>query len=518
MTFNGPDGVSSIIAYNGSDTASISNNFLFRRRRATAGALSAGDRMGGVLVQGYNGGTFHTPIAIEFYTEEAFSASTAGSYIQFATTAIGSTTRTARWVINAAGHFIPSSTVGAYDIGDSAKRVGTGYFKTINTNALTVTGPLTAPLTWNNNTVIVQVNGGGKLLAGTAGYTVIARPGANDATVNGVLAFSVQGFDGSVRMSIPDGLTKPAVIANSSLTVGGSAVWHVGNMGSGSGLDADLLDGLDSTYFRNATNLNAGTLATARLPALTGDVTSSAGSATTTIANNAVTLAKMATIGGYTVMGNDTASATNPKALTVAETKTLLALNNVDNTSDANKPISTAVQTALNGKVDTTGYTGPLSGGRVFTGYDANTANSISCSNWFRSNGNTGWMSDTYGIGIYATDGTYVRTYNGAKMAAADFAIASDRRLKTNIAPLQYRGALSPVTFQYRSNGESDIGFIAQDVQEQYPELVSSICTEEGEHLQISYSKLTAVLAAQVNLLEERLAAVEAELKSLKGG
>lgn len=36
-------------------------------------------------------------------------------------------------------------------------------------------------------------------------------------------------------------------------------------------------------------------------------------------------------------------------------TKSSLGLGNVDNTSDANKPISTATQTALNGKVGTTG-------------------------------------------------------------------------------------------------------------------------------------------------------------------
>jgi trimeric autotransporter adhesin len=37
---------------------------------------------------------------------------------------------------------------------------------------------------------------------------------------------------------------------------------------------------------------------------------------------------------------------------TPANVKTILAINNVDNTSDANKPISTATQTALDGKVD----------------------------------------------------------------------------------------------------------------------------------------------------------------------
>lgn len=61
-------------------------------------------------------------------------------------------------------------------------------------------------------------------------------------------------------------------------------VWHDNNDGSGSGLDAGLLEGQDASFYRNATNLNAGTLAAARLPALSGDITTSAGSAVTTLA------------------------------------------------------------------------------------------------------------------------------------------------------------------------------------------------------------------------------------------
>lgn len=37
--------------------------------------------------------------------------------------------------------------------------------------------------------------------------------------------------------------------------------------GAGSGLDADLLDGQHGTFYRNASNLNAGTLNTARFSA-----------------------------------------------------------------------------------------------------------------------------------------------------------------------------------------------------------------------------------------------------------
>jgi hypothetical protein len=44
-------------------------------------------------------------------------------------------------------------------------------------------------------------------------------------------------------------------------------------------------------------------------------------------------------------------SATTTKKITLTQVKTSLALNNVDNTSDANKPVSTAQQTALDAKV-----------------------------------------------------------------------------------------------------------------------------------------------------------------------
>lgn len=58
--------------------------------------------------------------------------------------------------------------------------------------------------------------------------------------------------------------------------------------GTGSGLDADLLDGQDSTYYRNASNINAGTLAKERLPAsIDASTTGNAATATKTTATAA---------------------------------------------------------------------------------------------------------------------------------------------------------------------------------------------------------------------------------------
>lgn len=56
-----------------------------------------------------------------------------------------------------------------------------------------------------------------------------------------------------------------------------------------------------------------------------------------------------------------------------------------------------------------------LKGTRIWAGYDANVDSSISCSNWFRSSGSTGWYNASYGGGIYMVDSTWVRVYNNKK-------------------------------------------------------------------------------------------------------
>ena len=91
-------------------------------------------------------------------------------------------------------------------------------------------------------------------------------------------------------------------------------------------------------------------------PNHTGEVTSVSDGATT-IANDVVSNAKLANMAANSFKGNNPGFVADPIDLTVAQTKTLLALTksdvglgNVDNTSDAGKPVSTTTQTALNGK------------------------------------------------------------------------------------------------------------------------------------------------------------------------
>ena len=93
-----------------------------------------------------------------------------------------------------------------------------------------------------------------------------------------------------------------------------------------------------------------GTIPAARMPAYSGDVVTTVGTVVNTIGTNAVTNAKAAQMAANTIKGNNTGATANQADLTVSQVKTMLSLNNVDNTSDASKPVSTATQTALNAK------------------------------------------------------------------------------------------------------------------------------------------------------------------------
>jgi len=70
--------------------------------------------------------------------------------------------------------------------------------------------------------------------------------------------------------------------------------------------------------------------------------------------------------------------------------KSMVGLGNVDNTSDANKPVSSATQTALNAKAN-------LSGGNAFTGAQTIDGNRVSRDIGFMTVllQTTAWISDT---------------------------------------------------------------------------------------------------------------------------
>lgn len=92
--------------------------------------------------------------------------------------------------------------------------------------------------------------------------------------------------------------------------------------------------------------------------ALTGDVTASAGSNTTAIANSAVTNAKMANMAADTIKGNNTGGAAAPSDLTATQVKTLLAIANTDVSGLGTMSTQNASAVAITGGSATLSNTG----------------------------------------------------------------------------------------------------------------------------------------------------------------
>ncbi|MBF8743135.1 MULTISPECIES: tail fiber domain-containing protein [Pseudomonas] len=85
----------------------------------------------------------------------------------------------------------------------------------------------------------------------------------------------------------------------------------------------------------------------------------------------------------------------------------------------------------------------------------------------------------------------------------------SDARLKTNVENLldstDTLTKIHGVRFKWKESGREDIGVVAQNVKEVYPELVH----EKDGMLTVDYEKLVAPLIESVRELNQRIEALE---------
>jgi hypothetical protein len=93
----------------------------------------------------------------------------------------------------------------------------------------------------------------------------------------------------------------------------------------------------------------------------------------------------------------------------------------------------------------------------------------------------------------------------------------SDERFKKNIHPLadalEKTQRLKGVTYQWMNNGETSIGFIAQEVERVIPEIVS---TDERGYKSLDYGKPTSLLVEAVKELSRQLQQQQRTIKSLE--
>ena len=184
--------------------------------------------------------------------------------------------------------------------------------------------------------------------------------------------------------------------------------------GTGSGLDADLLDGQEGSYYRNASNINAGTLDAARIPTLNQDTTGSAATLTTARAINGVSFDGSADI---TV----TAAASTLTGTTLKSTVVNSSLTSVGTLTGLT--VSGNILMTGTGAIDVAAGTTAQRPGSPNTGmfrYNSTT-------NQFEGYTNAGWGAIAGGGGA---SGATLQATNGIVETAAT--ISSDHTITTN--------------------------------------------------------------------------------------
>ncbi len=128
-------------------------------------------------------------------------------------------------------------------------------------------------------------------------------------------------------------------------------------------------------------------------------------------------------------------------------------------------------------------------------------------------------------IGFFRDNGN---TQSGAITAnfasgGVNYTTVSDRRLKTNIQDinnsLEILQKIQPRIYEYKANrGKKEYGFIAQELQKQYPQAVSGTPDSDviKNPMMVDYSRLTPLLAAGIKELHNKIKNQKAQIKSIK--
>jgi hypothetical protein len=118
----------------------------------------------------------------------------------------------------------------------------------------------------------------------------------------------------------------------------------------------------------------------------------------------------------------------------------------------------------------------------------------------------------TYNLEVSSTGGG-----TAGSVWAGSYFYSSDARLKENVRPvasaLESLGRISGYHFNWKSDGRKDIGFLAQEVEQVFPDLVS---TDNRGIKSVKYGNMTAVLTQATKELALRCEMQESQLKKLE--
>jgi hypothetical protein len=316
---------------------------------------------------------------------------------------------------------------------------------------------------------------GGTLTAGATTLSSLTVTGnetvGGNLTVTGTI--TVGGTGGGIpETSIVDGALLARVAANEAITgtwsfstnptINGNTNWHSGNDGSGSGLDADLVDGLNPA--------SAATAATIVARDAQGDIFGRYLNTSAPANENPGISQFVVTNGGDNYLRKCSAASVISQLSLVTQASGFVQARVIQNAS-------------------TSGY----GQDGMYIGY---------------ANGSSG-TTRIYGGG--STTSNVTVDGSGNLVASGNVTASSDERLKTNIEritdALGKVQALRGVTFHRIDSGIDQAGVIAQDVQAVLP---LAVMEDEKGFLAVSYGALTGLLiesikelAAEVELLRK---------------
>jgi hypothetical protein len=104
--------------------------------------------------------------------------------------------------------------------------------------------------------------------------------------------------------------------------------------------------------------------------------------------------------------------------------------------------------------------------------------------------------------------------YISDSCTAQSFNSFSDYRIKQNVELLELNkyniNKLNPIIYENKNTNQTNIGFLAHEVQEYFPFLVSG--SKDGENTQsVNYTGLIGVLTKEIQELKKRVSKIESE-------
>jgi len=132
----------------------------------------------------------------------------------------------------------------------------------------------------------------------------------------------------------------------------------------------------------------------------------------------------------------------------------------------------------------------------------------------------SGGTSDGGGMVIYSCSTLKAEAVNGGEiiLGQSGWAAPSDLRLKHNVQPvtdaLEIINKLNPVTYNLNKNNNFEHGFIAQEVKEVLPELVTQ--SGEDQYYSLCYSRFGVIAVAAIKELVTKVNELEDDMILLK--